>query len=57
MTPTPETPLCMQCGQPTDRLASTTDACPCQVCEGCAMDNMENYRCGVCGTELTAMYD
>jgi hypothetical protein len=49
--------ICMQCHQRTERLATTTDDCRCRVCEDCGLDNMENYRCGVCGAELTAMSD
>ena len=51
------TEICLQCHQWTDRVAPTTEDCRCLVCEDCGLDNMENYRCGVCGTALTAMSD
>ena len=48
---------CAQCHQAAPHLFPVTDDCACLVCEQCGLDNLENYRCGVCGADLTALYD
>jgi hypothetical protein len=50
--PADETPTACACCHQRATVRTTTQECACCVCEQCALDAMENYRCGVCGAPL-----